>query len=193
MSDSIRCGTLAGHRRHVRQGEQTCAPCRAASAAYMRSRRSRPREPRPCMECALTFTPVRNHGAKFCSANCRTKYSQKAARAGFLTARSCEWCEQPFMPGHRDARLCSRPCVNAARKLRARGITGDDYRVMLRRQAHRCAICTNVLGSGRDRHIDHDHETGAVRGILCPPCNLMLGHAKDRPHVLIAAAEYLTR
>lgn len=53
-----------------------------------------------------------------------------------------------------------------------------------------CAICADVLDTPV---VDHDHETGAVRGILCPPCNLMIGYAKDRPHVLIAAAEYLTR
>jgi hypothetical protein len=39
--------------------------------------------------------------------------------------------------------------------------------------------------------IDHDHETGTVRGLLCPTCNSMLGHAQDNPHILLEAAQYL--
>ena len=41
--------------------------------------------------------------------------------------------------------------------------------------------------------IDHDHETGFVRGILCSLCNTLLGHAKDDPEILRKAAEYLDR
>jgi len=57
----------------------------------------------------------------------------------------------------------------------------------------RCRICGDALAeTRRDRHIDHDHATGKVRGILCPSCNLMLGFARDNPSILIAAAGYLS-
>jgi len=74
------------------------------------------------------------------------------------------------------------------------------FDAMLEAQGGGCAICSSgpVLDESlRWRadwdgwHVDHDHNTGIVRGILCPPCNLMLGYAKDRPDVLAAAVKYL--
>lgn len=42
-----------------------------------------------------------------------------------------------------------------------------------------------------DLHVDHDHETGLIRGLLCHHCNTLLGHAKDSVDVLEAAIVYL--
>lgn len=53
--------------------------------------------------------------------------------------------------------------------------------------AARCALC----GSATGLVIDHDHTTGAVRGVLCGPCNIGLGMFRDRPDLLLAAVEYL--
>jgi hypothetical protein len=50
-----------------------------------------------------------------------------------------------------------------------------------------CAIC----GSPKATHVDHDHRTGRVRGVLCFNCNNALGHFDDDPRVLAAAADYL--
>lgn len=61
-------------------------------------------------------------------------------------------------------------------------------------QNGRCAICgTEVTldGTGQPAHIDHDHDTEAVRGILCFQCNSALGLFQDSPGRLMAAAEYL--
>ena len=71
------------------------------------------------------------------------------------------------------------------------GITRQDYQTLVDNQSGRCAICSKVLTSGRDEHIDHDHLTGNVRGVLCGGCNLALGKFRDSPEVLIAAAKYL--
>jgi hypothetical protein len=76
------------------------------------------------------------------------------------------------------------------------GISFDDYSRMCSRQHGKCAICCAPPGNGRSKrflHVDHDHKTGEVRGLLCNSCNLMIGMARDRADVLKAAAQYLDR
>lgn len=51
-----------------------------------------------------------------------------------------------------------------------------------------CAICSLPP---RDWHIDHDHDTNLVRGLLCGPCNMGLGLFKDNKETLLKAIEYL--
>ncbi len=58
-------------------------------------------------------------------------------------------------------------------------------------QGNTCAVCVQV-GVER-RHVDHDHRTGEVRGILCVNCNGGLGQFRDDPAVLRRAADYLDR
>lgn len=73
------------------------------------------------------------------------------------------------------------------------GLRPDDYIAMYERQEGRCAICgeTGETFGGRRLHVDHDHETGRVRGLLCGLCNSALGKFKDSPDRLRAAASYL--
>ena len=86
-----------------------------------------------------------------------------------------------------------------AYKLKHRtGLTLDEYDAILEGQQGVCAICKNELPKRIKRGgqvklfcVDHDHETGKVRGLLCDDCNLMLGFAKDRIETLQAAIEYL--
>jgi hypothetical protein len=61
-------------------------------------------------------------------------------------------------------------------------------------RARPCDLCsTEPPSTGRAHSIDHDHTTGAVRGVLCHSCNLALGHFKDDPERLLRAAQYLSR
>jgi hypothetical protein len=69
------------------------------------------------------------------------------------------------------------------------GITADDADAMFESQDGLCAICRIWPAE----HVDHDHETGAVRQLLCFNCNGGLGQFKDDPDVLRAAAEYVER
>lgn len=76
-------------------------------------------------------------------------------------------------------------------KLRGSGLTYDE---LLARQNGVCAIC----GSSHPRRkqstrfcVDHDHETGQVRGLLCGPCNTMIGLAREDIDVLNNAIIYL--
>jgi Recombination endonuclease VII len=52
-----------------------------------------------------------------------------------------------------------------------------------------CAIC----GSEENLHIDHDHNTGKIRALLCRSCNIGLGHFKDEPSLLVRGVDYLMK
>lgn len=74
------------------------------------------------------------------------------------------------------------------------GLTKEDYETKLKTQEGACAICGTREPKGRGRfHIDHDHVTNRIRGLLCHCCNLMLGHAKDDTNTLLKALDYLYR
>lgn len=89
-------------------------------------------------------------------------------------------------------------CVSDINRLAKFGITPDQYREMLDAQGGVCAICEQPervrdARNGRLKAlaVDHDHETGAVRGLLCQNCNKGIGNLGDSPERLIAAAAYL--
>lgn len=73
------------------------------------------------------------------------------------------------------------------------GMSEAIYLEMLAEQGGRCAICrTDDPGAGRKNwNVDHDHETGMIRGLLCVRCNHLLGMADDDPERLAAAARYI--
>jgi hypothetical protein len=83
---------------------------------------------------------------------------------------------------------------NLVYTLRQHGLTRADYDQMLAAQDGRCAICRSATTQGRGRwHIDHDHVTGQVRGLLCNNCNMGIGYFGDDPEVMTAAAKYVAR
>lgn len=69
------------------------------------------------------------------------------------------------------------------------GLTVADYEALYDQQQGRCAICRRVP-VGR-LHVDHDHATRVVRGLLCRSCNMGLGHF-DGAAELLRAAAYLS-
>lgn len=76
--------------------------------------------------------------------------------------------------------------------LKKYGIELKDYDLMLEAQGGGCQICKSTDPKGQGRfHVDHNHETGEVRGLLCSHCNTGLGMFKDSPALLISAAAYL--
>ena len=83
--------------------------------------------------------------------------------------------------------------MRAGHLKRKYGITLADYDAMLLAQGGGCAICAAPEPDGQSLHVDHDHDTGAVRGLLCFTCNAgigMFGHDID---LLSAAVAYLRR
>lgn len=81
-----------------------------------------------------------------------------------------------------------------ASRLRKYGLTPEGFDALLAAQGGRCAICRTDKPSGnrvRTWCVDHDHETGHVRGLLCAHCNRGIGLLQDDPEVLRAAARYI--
>lgn len=82
------------------------------------------------------------------------------------------------------------PAAHRDAKLRYRyGLGLEEFGQLSEAQNHACAICGNVVLL----HVDHDHASGAVRGLLCAPCNQGIGLLRDDPERLQAAIDYLTR
>lgn len=73
------------------------------------------------------------------------------------------------------------------------GITTADYDRMVEAHGGSCAICRKPCQTGRRLAIDHCHQTGIIRGLLCQGCNTGLGKFQDDPALLNAAAAYLLR
>jgi len=71
------------------------------------------------------------------------------------------------------------------------GINSEDFDLVLGAQNGSCAICGATDPNGRGWHIDHDHRTGELRGILCSNCNVALGHFKDNTDAMRNAVAYL--
>lgn len=77
-------------------------------------------------------------------------------------------------------------------KLRKRyGISLEEFNAILMFQNNKCKICEKEFTKSKDKHIDHDHTTGLVRGLLCPVCNKMLGYSMDKIDILKKAILYL--
>jgi len=71
------------------------------------------------------------------------------------------------------------------------GITLADYDALLQAQDGGCATCGEAPPDSGYLCIDHNHDTGQVRGLLCPRCNTALGFAGDSPAILRKMADYL--
>jgi hypothetical protein len=106
---------------------------------------------------------------------------QKAARAVKELAR-----RKAKTPAAQEAERAKR----RSDRLKAKyGLTTEEYIVKLETQGGVCAICRRV--SRKPLDVDHCHRTGAVRGLLCGPCNNGIGKLSDDPDRLRSAISYL--
>jgi hypothetical protein len=75
------------------------------------------------------------------------------------------------------------------------GLSLEAYNQLRREQGYRCAICNRhedeINHNSQKLVVDHDHETGKVRGLICHKCNAGLGAFKDSPELLESAKQYL--
>jgi len=136
-------------------------------------------------------------------------------RAGVLRVRHqrvqdgmamCKCCQErkpvEEFPSLTYGKYWCRDCLNKANhahQLRRNQCSTDLFESLLRAQDGKCAIC-GVSEGHRSRRgtvcrlaVDHDHQTGKVRGLLCNNCNRGLGRFKDSVENLEAALRYLKR
>jgi hypothetical protein len=72
------------------------------------------------------------------------------------------------------------------------GLTPCEYDRILESQGGVCALCECPPTPGISLHVDHDHGTGEIRGLLCVRCNNALGLFREDPDLLRRAARYVT-
>lgn len=161
---------------------------------------------RRCRARAKELNPLRVESeiqCKYCDEKFVTEWS------GIGRKPPCSSCAEKLHAAKRDRQNAARRletavdpearrAINLKYALVRYGITPEDLTRMLAVQSGCCAICGDppkpdgVRAASR-LHVDHDHETGAVRELLCNHCNRMVGAARDRPELLRAAAAYIER
>ncbi len=118
---------------------------------------------------------------------CRTCYQKTPARVADRIKRSKDPSE------HTPERKSEKKAKFRNLKLRIRyGITFEDKIKILEEQNNKCKICfVALVADHQDTHIDHEHSTGKIRGVLCKLCNTLLGLARDNSQILQEAINYL--
>lgn len=165
---------------------------------YMRQRRTGATTGRTRRTCSTDGCERFVAALGLCERHYRPGHRAKKRREYVALAeeRRCVVCDAALDPTmRRGATLCSIVCKNRVQVLRRKyGLALDDYKALIAAQGDSCAICrgpsTSAWGSW---HVDHDHATGEVRGLLCSSCNVGLGNFGDDPERLEAAARYLRR
>jgi Recombination endonuclease VII len=114
---------------------------------------------------------------KLCTGPCGQKkprtefYKQAKAKDGLQG-----WCKACVKKRQKETRKPTDPKKQRASNLKKLyGLTIEQWDHMLIAQAGRCALCNDPLLSP---HVDHSHDTGEVRGLLCLHCNTMLGRVE---------------
>jgi hypothetical protein len=95
--------------------------------------------------------------------------------------------------GARVCRICYRERKSRLYRQYLYSLTIEAYSAMVAKQHNRCPICLRVPAADERLAVDHDHQTGAIRGLLCGPCNRALGGFGDDLPRLRRATAYLER
>ena len=98
-----------------------------------------------------------------------------------MVTNPCSWCGKQ---ARHNGKLCNKCALLKSRY----GITFAERMALEKSQKGRCAICGVIQ---KNFHLDHNHETGKIRGLLCIKCNLALG-AIENKWLLAAALAYLS-
>lgn len=98
-----------------------------------------------------------------------------------LTGQQRKWCSD----------TCQKDAAREQRLKTIFNITPDEYDLILAEQGGGCGICGRAPTPGKRHAVDHDHQTGYVRGLLCFMCNKRVLGARSA-EVLVKTAAYVT-
>lgn len=172
---------------------QPCKECRRRPKAPGRHR---------CVTCQLRHEPIgeqveaARRRLAMVPEDLRVKRSKKILALAPAGTTWCAGCQsfrdlEDFAKSATKCKPCSSAKAHEAMVAKTYGITGDDYEALLKRQGGKCAICRARPKSKR-LAVDHDHKTGAVRGLLCSRCNHdLMGAAWDSLAIAVALWHYL--
>lgn len=159
-----------------------------------------------CAHCGKPI-PSANRRRLYCSDSCKSmawakRHPEKAAASDSAYQKrkvrrawpdaACANCGATFERLRKNHDFCTKECARQVSALRYSlaskyGISVEDFKAMSAAQGGACLVC-GVVGP---LVVDHCHSSGVVRGLLCRVCNLGIGHMKDDPERLRAAADYL--
>ena len=174
-----------GTRTMYVTGKCRCAKCKAADSRYQKKRRA----------AIATGSKKITHGrASSYKSGCRCSRCRAAHEKWQRRYRKSDATPIPHgtVTGYANRKCRCVPCTEAARFAQIEklyGLSREGFHALLERQEGRCAGCREPFDG--TPHVDHNHATGAVRGLLCRNCNLALGLLKDSPQTLGNLVEYL--
>lgn len=122
-----------------------------------------------------------------CQARTTTRFQDSALE---LNGHTCP-VDDTLIRGHANRRFCSMRCKEKARNLKLKyGLTVEQFRALVAATGGRCPICTK---RPTEWHIDHNHQTGKVTGVVCGPCNIgPLASSLHRIDLAQRVVDYLT-
>lgn len=122
---------------------------------------------------------IKRGTGSYCSQSCASKESAAVRYKDHVpTNKQCSYCG--LHKCVRQSRYC-RICYNIRYATSKYGLKIEDYYDLLNKQDNKCAICKKIeCPTGRNFAIDHDHETGKIRGLLCLNCNANLGWLENQ-------------
>lgn len=189
------CGAPYQPRNRREDAEYCSRACIDQARTARRRAEKNPNGWRTCDQCATPIEEKRSD-ARFCSGQCGQTWhnQQRAIEKARLRAEEhppCPTCGGVVGPKRRV--YCSRDCMYLARVPSNHGLTVPEFDALMVSQGNVCAICGVTDWGLTGPQIDHDHESGAVRGILCVNCNNALGRFQDDPTRIRSAIAYLER
>lgn len=176
-SRKLRLGTLKeGQRRsYIQRTQRPDVACEACGEMTPQARTGPQR--RWCGRCRATQEDERIRrrlrGTDRPCRKCGTNVPERAGKAGITVCAACKV----------DPRG-SRVAYERRRRLRRYGLTEEEYAGLLAAQDGRCAGCRTTEPGVKGWCVDHCHETGRVRSLLCSPCNTALGLCREDPVIL---------
>ena len=172
----------------------------------------RPSREKQCCYCKLVKPAIEFHSHR---------YTTRTGRESVRLNSACKNCHgervklrksgKPYRAQQREYRAANRVKINAANVeyrrrrpeiafkthlRRAYGITLEQYQQMVEAQGGACKCCYQppaLVGRKARLHVDHDHLTKTIRGLLCHQCNVILGLAQDSSAILRKLADYIEK